>query len=128
MQDPGQGFDEFGHAYFKEEITWQPQNAMTTTPLNDVYCVRSQMPGGGFSTTDLTLYCFAVGDGGLIRFTSNGGLSPWRTLFSGVRENLRKVVILGVVPESVGFGDFGGSAASAARGAWPFRSTHSNAT
>ena len=45
------------------------------------------------------------GDNGLIRFTSNGGLSPWRTRFCGVTENLRKVVIIEVTHSGGGNGD-----------------------
>ena len=51
---------------------------------------------------------------GLIRYTPNGGRSPWRTLFSGVVENLNKVVILGVTHDEVGFGAGGSNAGNQA--------------
>ena len=89
---------------FREDISWKPQNSRTDTTLNDVYCVKAKSASGLFEDAD-PIYCYAVGDGGLIRFTSNGGLSPWRTRFSGVQENLRKVVIIEVTHQSGGNGD-----------------------
>ena len=44
------------------------------------------------------------------RVWGTGGLSPWRAVFSGVTENLRKVVILGVTPDEKGFGPGGSNA------------------
>eukprot|EP00322_Chrysochromulina_rotalis_P026525 CAMPEP_0115841612 /NCGR_PEP_ID=MMETSP0287-20121206/7376_1 /TAXON_ID=412157 /ORGANISM="Chrysochromulina rotalis, Strain UIO044" /LENGTH=1520 /DNA_ID=CAMNT_0003295259 /DNA_START=20 /DNA_END=4582 /DNA_ORIENTATION=- len=101
------GVEEDGTPIFREDISWTPQNSMTTVALNDIYCVKvtSSLPccEGEFLTND-PLYCYAVGDGGLIRYTSNGGQSPWRTLFSGVLENLNKVIIIGVAWDDAGFG------------------------
>ena len=115
VTDPSRGVDTTGNAFFKEELTWTPQNSMTATRFNDIYCVKSQQAGGGFPQTDTSLFCYAVGDHGSIRFTSNGGLSPWRTLFSGVVDNLRKVVILGVTHSETGIGDFGGTGSQGAQ-------------
>ena len=71
---------------------------MTDTDLNDVYCVKTKNTATDtFIPTD-DIYCYAVGNNGLVRFTSNGGDSPWRTRFSGVQENLRKIVIIQVRP------------------------------
>ena len=47
----------------------------------------------------------------MIRYTSNGGASPWRTLFSGVKENLRKVVIINEMHSQVAFGTGAGGSA-----------------
>ena len=116
------GIDDTGKPLFSEDISWKPQNSMTTMPLNDVYCVKSRVlrwyaQTPNFGAND-PLYCYAVGDGGLIRYTANGGDSPWRTLFSGVLENLNKVVIIGVTPvqdgEEQGYGTGGANAGSQA--------------
>ena len=69
---------------FREEVMWRPQNSQTSEPLNDVYCIKTKDQLGNFQPND-PLYCYAVGDKGIIRFTSNGGASPWRTRFSGVQ-------------------------------------------
>ena len=74
---------------YREEVEWKPQNSMTTAPLNDIYCIKQKEEN--IWEDDSDIHCYAVGDGGVIRYTSNGGASPWRTLFSGVKENLRKV-------------------------------------
>ena len=55
----------------------------------DIYCIKQKEEN--IWEDDSDIHCYAVGDGGVIRYTSNGGASPWRTLFSGVKENLRKV-------------------------------------
>ena len=59
---------------FREEIAWRPQNSQTSTNLNDVYCVKTKDQLGNFLPND-PIYCYAVGDNGLVRFTSNGGVS-----------------------------------------------------
>ena len=56
------------------------------------------------------MHCYVVGDEGRIRYTANGGQSPFRTLFSGVQENLRKVVIIGATYEKKGYGVGGDNA------------------
>lgn len=106
------GVEEDGTPIFREDISWKPQNSMTTAPLNDIYCVKTAVDQQ-FGAND-PLYCYAVGDGGLIRYTANGGTSPWRTLFSGVLENLNKVVIIGVTYDELGFGTGGQNAGSQA--------------
>ena len=95
---------------YSEEVSWKPQNSQTSTTINDIYCIKSADGGateGTFDSDGLSIYCYAVGDGGLIRKTSNGGLSPWRSVFCGVTENLRKVVIVGVTHSEQGFGPGG---------------------
>jgi hypothetical protein len=112
------GIDDTGKPLFSEDISWKPQNSMTTMPLNDVYCVKSRVLRTNAQTPNFgandPLYCYAVGDGGLIRYTANGGDSPWRTLFSGVLENLNKVVIIGVTFDEQGYGTGGVNAGSQA--------------
>merc|ERR1719424_2565415 len=39
---------------FREDISWKPQNSMTTVPLNDIYCVKSAV-AGSFAAADATL-------------------------------------------------------------------------
>ena len=98
---------------FREEAAWQPQNSGTDEVLNDVYCVKTKDKYGKFVASD-NLFCYAVGNNGEIRFTSNGGASPWRSRFSGVQENLRKVVIIGVTPgDAANENDGGGEQAVA---------------
>jgi len=99
---------------FREEIQWKPQDSRTSTTLNDVYCVKAKTTDGAWLGVNDRLFCYAVGDGGIIRYTSNGGISPWRTLFSGVTENLRKVVILGMTHDRRGFGGGDGDAGQSA--------------
>ena len=89
---------------YQEDIKWEPQDARTSEPLNDIYCVKTRKLDttqlyrfrlSGDTDTNEGLTCYAVGDNGVIRFTQNGGL-PWSNRFSGVTENLRKVVIIGL--------------------------------
>ena len=55
---------ETDNPIFREDISWKPQNSMTTVPLNDVYCIKSSA-AGSFAAADPTiLYCYAVGDQG----------------------------------------------------------------
>lgn len=54
---PGSSIDA---PVFSEDISWKPQNSMTTVPLNDIYCVKTS-----FAEEDANMiYCYAVGDGG----------------------------------------------------------------
>ena len=125
---------------YREEVEWKPQNSMTTAPLNvrvsrrpppppphthhrptrphprlprhhpqDIYCIKQKEENVWEDDSDI--HCYAVGDGGVIRYTSNGGASPWRTLFSGVKENLRKVVIINEMHSQVAFGTGAGGSA-----------------
>lgn len=96
--------------FFKEEVSWKPLNSMTRIKLNDIYCVKAPISEGIWGNPYENLYCYAVGDYGTIRYTANGGTAPWRTLFSGVQEHLRKVVILGVTHAEEGFGAGGRNA------------------
>ena len=57
------------------QLEWKPQDSRTSTTLNDIYCVKNR-EGPDWGGPSENLYCYAVGDGGLIRYTANGGTSP----------------------------------------------------
>ena len=87
---------------FYEDVQWRPQHSNTNSSLNDIYCVKTRNADGNFYGNSAGgPFCYAVGDGGVIRFTSDGGLS-WLTRVSGVQENLRKVVIIGITHGDTG--------------------------